>query len=76
MFEKSFLQPARFNLRYILPSFSCRKARYAALIQAKSPQIGDAHLAESIFQTRSRRSRLYSWLLFLLYRKVRFLANH
>ena len=29
-----------------------------------------------IFQTRSRRSRLYSWLLFLLYRKVRFLANH
>ena len=51
-------------------------ARYAALIQAKSPANCDAHLAESIFQTRSRRSRLYSWLLFLLYRKVRFLANH
>ena len=30
-------------------------ARYAALIQAKSPANCDAHLAESIFQTRSRR---------------------
>ncbi|RGI62963.1 hypothetical protein DXC27_04035 [Ruminococcus sp. OM08-7] len=29
-------------------------ARYAALIQAKSPTNCDAHLAESIFQTRSR----------------------
>ena len=29
-------------------------ARYAALIQAKSPANCDAHLAESIFQTRSR----------------------
>ena len=28
-------------------------ARYAALIQAKSPANCDAHLAESIFQTRS-----------------------
>ena len=34
--------------------------------QAKSPANCDAHLAESIFQIRSRRSRLYSWLLFLL----------
>ena len=41
-------------------------ARYAAFIQAKSPANCDAHLAESIFQIRSRRSRLYSWLLFLL----------
>ena len=31
-------------------------ARYAALIQAKSPANCDAHLAESIFQTRSRAS--------------------
>ncbi|WP_370810032.1 DUF6783 domain-containing protein [Anaerobutyricum hallii] len=30
-------------------------ARYAALIQAKSPVNCNAHLAESIFQTRSRR---------------------
>ena len=29
-------------------------AHYAALIQAKSPANCDAHLAESIFQTRSR----------------------
>ena len=29
-------------------------ARYAAFIQAKSPANCDAHLAESIFQTRSR----------------------
>ena len=29
-------------------------ARYAALIRAKSPTNYDAHLAESIFQTRSR----------------------
>ena len=32
-------------------------ARYAALIQAKSPANCDAHLAESIFQTRSRIRR-------------------
>ncbi|WP_334295502.1 DUF6783 domain-containing protein [Blautia faecicola] len=31
-------------------------ARYAALIQAKSPTNCDAHLAESLFQTRSRTS--------------------
>ncbi|RHN15588.1 hypothetical protein DWZ29_04480 [Anaerobutyricum hallii] len=29
-------------------------ARYAALIQAKSPTNCNAHLTESIFQTRSR----------------------
>ncbi|RXS76495.1 hypothetical protein ETP43_15645 [Blautia faecicola] len=29
-------------------------ARYAALIQEKSPTNCDAHLAESLFQTRSR----------------------
>ena len=32
-------------------------ARYAALIQAKSPTNCNAHLAESIFQTRSSRSK-------------------
>ncbi len=30
-------------------------ARYAALIQAKSPTNCDAHLAESIFRTRSKK---------------------
>ncbi|WP_334298343.1 DUF6783 domain-containing protein [Blautia faecis] len=29
-------------------------ARYGALIQTKSPTNCDAHLAESLFQTRSR----------------------
>ena len=29
-------------------------ARYDALIRTKSPTNGDAHLAESLFQTRSR----------------------
>ncbi|WP_334300368.1 DUF6783 domain-containing protein [Anaerobutyricum soehngenii] len=33
-------------------------ARYAALIQAKSPVNCNAHLAESIFQTSSRACRL------------------
>ncbi|RHC62468.1 hypothetical protein DW833_11825 [Anaerobutyricum hallii] len=32
-------------------------ARYAALIQAKSPTNCNAHLAESIFQTRSKESK-------------------
>ena len=32
-------------------------ARYAALIQAKSPTNCNAYLAESIFQTRSSRSK-------------------
>ncbi|WP_334294531.1 DUF6783 domain-containing protein [Anaerobutyricum hallii] len=36
-------------------------ARYAAFIQAKSPANCDAHLAESIFQTRSRISDLLNW---------------
>ena len=34
--------------------YSVDVARYAALIQAKSPTNCNAHLAESIFQTRSR----------------------
>ena len=33
--------------------FILHSVRYAALIQAKSPANCDAHLAESIFQTRS-----------------------
>ena len=33
-------------------------ARYAALIRAKSPTNYDAHLAESLFQTRSRADEL------------------
>ena len=35
--------------RFILHSF-----RYAALIQAESPTNCDVHLAESVFQTRSK----------------------
>ncbi len=38
----------------ILPEFGCR-SRYGALIRTKSPTNCDAHLAESLFQTRSRK---------------------
>ena len=41
-------------------------ARYAALIQAKSPLNCNAHLAESIFQTRSNTEKLYT----ILYKNV------
>ena len=34
--------------------FILHSVRYAALIQAESPTNCDVHLAESIFQTRSR----------------------
>ena len=37
-------------------------ARYAALIQEKSPTNCDAHLAESLFQTRSGTFCLYLYL--------------
>ena len=36
--------------------FILHSVRYAALIQAKSPTNCNAHLAESIFQTRSRHA--------------------
>ena len=60
---------ADFNPRACLKNHSCNLhaplcgifylhsvdvARYAALIQATSPTNCDAHLAESLFQTRSR----------------------
>ncbi|MFR2214125.1 MAG: DUF6783 domain-containing protein [Ruminococcus sp.] len=35
-------------------------ARYDALIRAKSPTNCDAHLAESLFQTRSRFQESFS----------------
>ncbi|WP_347561985.1 DUF6783 domain-containing protein [Ruminococcus sp. AM42-11] len=38
-------------------------ARYDALIRAKSPTNCDAHLAESLFQTRSRMTALMKALL-------------
>ncbi|RHS99885.1 hypothetical protein DW904_09435 [Ruminococcus sp. AM42-11] len=38
----------------IFHSNSVAVARYGALIRAKSPTNCDAHLAESLFQTRSR----------------------
>ncbi len=37
-------------------------ARYAAFIWHKSPTNCDAHLAESIFQTRSRQKRNLLWI--------------
>ncbi|RHN14834.1 hypothetical protein DWZ29_05680 [Anaerobutyricum hallii] len=37
-------------------------ARYAALIQAKSPTNCNAHLAESIFQTRSGSDVIHHFL--------------
>ena len=36
-------------------------ARYGALIRAKSPTNCDAHLAESLFQTRSRHDTYSGW---------------
>ena len=47
-------------------------ARYAALIQAKSPTNCNAHLAESIFQTRSGSDVIHHflntlWNLFQVY---------
>ena len=53
MLEKSFSKSALPILWYILPEFSCRNSRYDALIRTKSPTNCDAHLAESLFQTRS-----------------------
>ena len=41
-------------------------ARYAALIQAKSPTNCDAHLAESLFQTRSSSFLCLIYLAFLV----------
>ncbi|MEE1484107.1 MAG: DUF6783 domain-containing protein [Anaerobutyricum hallii] len=38
-------------------------ARYAALIQTKSPTNCDAHLAESIFRTRSKKVYFIKWVL-------------
>ncbi len=68
---------ADFNPRACLKNHSCNLhaplcgifylhsvdvARYAALIQATSPTNCDAHLAESLFQTRSRTFCLYLYL--------------
>ncbi|MFR8851524.1 MAG: DUF6783 domain-containing protein [Blautia faecis] len=36
-------------------------ARYGALIRTKSPTNCDAHLAESLFQTRSRKSSVKNY---------------
>jgi len=68
--SRACLKNHSYNLHALIYGIFCLHsvavARYAAFIQAKSPANCDAHLAESIFQIRSRRSRLYSWLLFLL----------
>ncbi|RHU12568.1 hypothetical protein DW694_08590 [Ruminococcus sp. AM26-12LB] len=42
-------------------------ARYGALIREKSPTNCDAHLAESLFQTRSSTDNFLSRLSFLLH---------
>ncbi len=52
VFEKSFPQSARPTLRYISPEFGCRSPLRRPH-PAKSPTNCDAHLAESLFQTRS-----------------------
>ena len=41
--------------KFCLHSVAVAQAHYTALIQAKSPANCNAHLAESIFQTLSRR---------------------
>ncbi len=69
VFEKSFPPFARPTLRDIAPD-SGYIARYASFIWHKSPANGDAHLTESIFQTRSKRRRAHicmereTWVIF------------
>jgi len=53
-FEKSFPQSARLALRYILPEFRLRSP-LRCFIRTKFPTNCDAHLAESLFQTRSKK---------------------
>ena len=54
MFEKSFPQSARPALQYILPEFGLRSPLRRP-IWTKFPTNCDAHLAESLFQTRSKK---------------------
>ncbi len=54
MFEKSFPQSARPALQYILPEFGLRSPLRRP-IRTKFPTNCDAHLAESLFQTRSKK---------------------
>ena len=54
MFEKSFPQSARPALQYILPEFGLRSPLRRP-IWTKFPTNCDAHLAESFFQTRSKK---------------------
>ena len=54
MFEKSFPQSARPALQYILPEFGLRSL-LRCFIRTKFPTNCDAHLAESFFQTRSKK---------------------
>ena len=48
--------------------FILHSVRYAALIQAESPTNCDLHLAESIFQTRSKVGDEVTKMIFLNYR--------
>ena len=54
MFEKSFPQSARPALQYILPEFGLRSPLRRP-IWTKFPTNCDAHLAENLFQTRSKK---------------------
>jgi hypothetical protein len=54
MFEKSFPQSARPALQYILHEFGLRSPLRRP-IWTKFPTNCDAHLAESLFQTRSKK---------------------
>ena len=56
MFEKSFPQSARPALQYILPEFGLRSPLRRP-IWTKFPTNCDAHLAESLFQTRSKSEK-------------------
>ena len=50
-------------------------ARYGALIRTKSPTNCDAHLAESLFQTRSSRRFLYLLAIVAISIRLSFLAS-
>ena len=71
--SRACLKNHSYNLHTLICGIFCPHsvdvACYAALIWTKSPTNYDAHLAESIFQTRSRDRRILS--LILQYRSYR-----
>ena len=71
VFEKSFLQSAHPNLRYILLSFSCITC-YISCIPTEFHKNYSVYLAESIFQAGSYKVIFREWLQILIYRKTDF----